>query len=50
MKNVDFTGVTLQQMEGKRRMEIEEEARKKDIKKQKTQRDEGVAPVVQMNK
>jgi len=49
-KGKDFTAVTLQQMEGKRRTEIEEEARKRDLKKQKLMKDHGLLPSSQIAK
>eukprot|EP00761_Pharyngomonas_kirbyi_P004615 gb/GECH01004620.1/.p1 GENE.gb/GECH01004620.1/~~gb/GECH01004620.1/.p1 ORF type:complete len:763 (+),score=306.82 gb/GECH01004620.1/:1-2289(+) len=50
MQRSQFKATTLQKLEGKRRDEIEEEERKKDIKRQRKQEKKDPSAVMQMNK
>ena len=49
-KGKDFTNITLQEMEGKRRRDLEDDERKKDAKRLKQMKEAGAVPAMQINK
>jgi len=49
-KGKDFTSTTLQEMEGKRRRDVEEEEKKRDVKRLKQMKEAGAVPSLQINK